>query len=130
MFNSASKHLVENKNNPKPTGVSRPDNNDGQHKIPSKKREHSLVSQLTKRNELNVEVEKWSKVQPNNIFREVTALWKTTIDSYGERNESGNKSSDHNRVTQYQDSTLHRTNHTDCEEEKELNKKKVSLFDK
>ena len=137
-FNLASKYLVVNKNNPRPIGHDSPDNidgqkvpdnNDGQHKISSKKREHSLVSQLIKRNELNVEEENRSKVQPNKIFRKATALWKATTIFSCERNEPGTESSDSNRVTQFQDITLHRTNHTDREGEKELNKKKVSLLD-
>ena len=81
-FNLASKYLVVNKNSPRPIGGNRsenfdgqnvPDNNDGQHKIPSKK-ERSLVSQLTESNELNVEEENRLKVQPNRIFRKATAL--------------------------------------------------------
>ena len=52
----------------------------------------------------------------------------TTHDS-GKRYEPGNESSNSNHVTQFQDSTLDRTNHTDHEGEKEPKKDKISLFD-
>ena len=47
-FNSASKQLTESKNNPKPIGGNHPGIKDGHNKIPSEKRERSLVSQLKK----------------------------------------------------------------------------------
>ena len=82
-FNLASKYLVVNKKYLRSLGGNDPDNIDeqnvpdnkyGQHKIPSKKRERSLVSQLIERNKINVEKENRLKVQPNKRFREATAL--------------------------------------------------------